>query len=108
MYHHPGPQWPWMVGAACGGKAQDSLPSCTLWGGLLTVLTDSLPRLLLFQLGFFKRAQFKEAKVPQYHAVKIPRQERQLFREEKTGTITKKDWVTNWSGESDGHVPASA
>uniref|UniRef100_A0A6J0SV55 Integrin alpha-7 isoform X1 n=1 Tax=Pogona vitticeps TaxID=103695 RepID=A0A6J0SV55_9SAUR len=63
---------------------------------------------ILWKLGFFKRARYTEAKVPQYHAVKIPRQERQLFREEKTGTITKKDWVTNWSGDSDGHVPVSA
>ncbi|XP_066471185.1 integrin alpha-7 isoform X4 [Tiliqua scincoides] len=63
---------------------------------------------ILWKLGFFKRTHYKEAKVPQYHAVKIPRQERQLFREEKTGTITKKDWVTNWSGDNDGYVPASA
>ncbi|XP_048343564.1 integrin alpha-7 [Sphaerodactylus townsendi] len=63
---------------------------------------------ILWKLGFFKRTRYEEAKVPQYHAVKIPRQERQLFREEKTGTITKKDWVTNWNGNSDGHVPASA
>ncbi|XP_015261390.1 PREDICTED: integrin alpha-7 isoform X2 [Gekko japonicus] len=63
---------------------------------------------ILWKLGFFKRTRYEEAKVPQYHAVKIPRQERQLFREEKTGTITKKDWITNWNGDSDGHVPASA
>ncbi|KAJ7317939.1 hypothetical protein JRQ81_004101, partial [Phrynocephalus forsythii] len=63
---------------------------------------------ILWKLGFFKRARYAEAKVPQYHAVKIPRQERPLFREEKTGTITKKDWVTNWSGDKDGHVPVSA
>uniref|UniRef100_A0A2D4H4L2 Uncharacterized protein n=1 Tax=Micrurus corallinus TaxID=54390 RepID=A0A2D4H4L2_MICCO len=58
-------------------------------------------------LGFFKRARYEKAKLPQYHAIKIPRQERQLFHEEKTGTITKKDWVTSWSGDSDGHVPVS-
>ncbi|XP_044305526.1 integrin alpha-7 isoform X2 [Varanus komodoensis] len=63
---------------------------------------------ILWKLGFFKRARYHEDKVPQYHAVKIPRQDRQLFHEEKTGTITKKDWVTNWSGDSDGHVPVSA
>ncbi|XP_016850467.1 integrin alpha-7 isoform X1 [Anolis carolinensis] len=63
---------------------------------------------ILWKLGFFKRVRYEEAKVPQYHAVKIPRQERQLFREEKTGTITKKDWVTNWSGDNDGYVPVSA
>ncbi|XP_054859419.1 integrin alpha-7 isoform X2 [Eublepharis macularius] len=63
---------------------------------------------ILWKLGFFKRTRYEEAKVPQYHAVKIPRQERQLFREEKTGTISKKDWITHWNGDSDGHVPASA
>ncbi|XP_063149612.1 integrin alpha-7 isoform X1 [Candoia aspera] len=63
---------------------------------------------ILWKLGFFKRAHYEKAKIPQYHAVKIPRQERQLFHEEKTGTITKKDWVTSWSGDSDGHVPLSA
>ncbi|XP_042304579.1 integrin alpha-7 isoform X2 [Sceloporus undulatus] len=63
---------------------------------------------ILWKLGFFKRVRYEEAKVPQYHAVKIPRQDRQLFREEKTGTITKKDWVTNWNGDNDGYVPVSA
>ncbi|XP_034959768.2 integrin alpha-7 isoform X1 [Zootoca vivipara] len=63
---------------------------------------------ILWKLGFFKRTRYHEDKVPQYHAVKIPHQERQLFREEKTGTITKKDWVTNWNAEGDGHVPVSA
>ncbi|XP_058022932.1 integrin alpha-7 isoform X4 [Ahaetulla prasina] len=62
---------------------------------------------ILWKLGFFKRAHYEKAKLPQYHAIKIPRQERQLFHEEKTGTITKKDWVTSWSGDSDGHVPVS-
>uniref|UniRef100_A0A8D0HEU0 Integrin subunit alpha 7 n=1 Tax=Sphenodon punctatus TaxID=8508 RepID=A0A8D0HEU0_SPHPU len=57
---------------------------------------------ILWKLGFFKRARYQESKVPQYHAIKIPRQERQLFREEKSGTITRKDWVTHWSGDSDG------
>ncbi|XP_053158528.1 integrin alpha-7 isoform X3 [Hemicordylus capensis] len=75
---------------------------------LAGILVLSLLVFILWKLGFFKRTHYQEAKVPQYHAVKIPRQERQLFREEKTGTITKKDWVTNWSGDSDGHVPASA
>uniref|UniRef100_A0A8D0LAH6 Integrin subunit alpha 7 n=1 Tax=Sphenodon punctatus TaxID=8508 RepID=A0A8D0LAH6_SPHPU len=63
---------------------------------------------ILWKLGFFKRARYQESKVPQYHAIKIPRQERQLFREEKSGTITRKDWVTHWSGDSDGHTPSSA
>uniref|UniRef100_A0A674K733 Uncharacterized protein n=1 Tax=Terrapene triunguis TaxID=2587831 RepID=A0A674K733_9SAUR len=61
-----------------------------------------------FQVGFFKRSRPQQATVPQYHAIKIPREERQLFREEKTGTIQRKEWVTNWSEGGDSHVPISA
>lgn len=47
--------------------------------------------------------------MPQYHAVKIPREERQQYREEKMGTIQRKEWAVNWSEASDGHVtPSSA
>uniref|UniRef100_A0A6I8PIP9 Integrin subunit alpha 7 n=1 Tax=Ornithorhynchus anatinus TaxID=9258 RepID=A0A6I8PIP9_ORNAN len=57
------------------------------------------------QVGFFKRARRRpEATVPQYHAVKIPREDRQLFKEEKTGTIQRKDWSTNWGEGTDGHL----
>uniref|UniRef100_K7F4Y5 Integrin subunit alpha 7 n=1 Tax=Pelodiscus sinensis TaxID=13735 RepID=K7F4Y5_PELSI len=63
---------------------------------------------ILWKLGFFKRTRYQPAAVPQYHAVKIPREERQQFHEEKTGTIQKKEWVTDWSEGSDGHVPISA
>ncbi|XP_074917347.1 integrin alpha-7 [Chelonoidis abingdonii] len=59
------------------------------------------------EVGFFKHPRHQQAAVPQYHAIKIPREERQLFREEKTGAIQKKEWVTNWSEGSDGHVPIS-
>ena len=48
--------------------------------------------LLFFQMGFFKRARYPEATVPQYHAVKIPREDRQQFKEEKTGTILRNNW----------------
>uniref|UniRef100_A0A7N5KFZ2 Integrin subunit alpha 7 n=1 Tax=Ailuropoda melanoleuca TaxID=9646 RepID=A0A7N5KFZ2_AILME len=43
-------------------------------------------------MGFFKRARYPEATVPQYHAVKIPREDRQQFKEEKTGTILRNNW----------------
>ncbi|KAJ8358957.1 hypothetical protein SKAU_G00154820 [Synaphobranchus kaupii] len=46
--------------------------------------------------GFFRRAQYIDT-VPQYHAVKIPRQDRSQFQDEKTGTPHKKEWVTHWS-----------
>lgn len=47
---------------------------------------------VFLQMGFFKRAQYPEATVPQYHAVKIPREDRQQFKEEKTGTILRSNW----------------
>nr|XP_042713304.1 integrin alpha-7 isoform X6 [Chrysemys picta bellii] len=62
---------------------------------------------VLWKVGFFKRSRPQQAVVPQYHAIKIPREERQLFREEKTGTIQRKEWVTNWSEGGDSHVPIS-
>lgn len=47
--------------------------------------------------------------MPQYHAVKIPREERQQFREEKMGTIQRKEWAANLSKANDSHVaPSSA
>ncbi|KAJ3602840.1 hypothetical protein NHX12_030585 [Muraenolepis orangiensis] len=48
------------------------------------------------QCGFFRRAHYKD-KVPQYHAVKIPRQDRPQFSTEKPGPVQKKDWTTHWS-----------
>ncbi|XP_078545298.1 integrin alpha-7 isoform X1 [Lissotriton helveticus] len=74
---------------------------------LAGILVLALLVLILWKLGFFKRTRYEDDKVPKYNAVKIPREERQLFKEEKTGTIHKKDWVTNWS-ENDGTVQSSA
>nr|XP_021515830.1 integrin alpha-7 isoform X8 [Meriones unguiculatus] len=77
------------------------------WVILLAVLAGllvlALLVLLLWKLGFFKRAKHPEAVVPQYHAVKIPREDRQQFKEEKTGTIQRSNWGTSqWEG-SDAH-----
>lgn len=59
--------------------------------------------LVSLQLGFFKRAKHPEATVPQYHAVKILREDRQQFKEEKTGTIQRSNWGNSqWEG-SDAH-----
>ncbi|XP_038608898.1 LOW QUALITY PROTEIN: integrin alpha-7 [Tachyglossus aculeatus] len=79
------------------------------WVILLAVLAGllvlSLLVLAMWKVGFFKRARRRpEAVVPQYHAVKIPREDRQLFKEEKTGTIQRKDWSTNWGEGTDGHL----
>lgn len=86
-----------------------SWPCAALWpscgpDAVAVVLTRCSP-----QLGFFRRARYVPPAVPQYHAVKIPREERQQFREEKMGTIQRKEWAVNWSEPSDGHVtPSSA
>uniref|UniRef100_A0A663F001 Integrin subunit alpha 7 n=1 Tax=Aquila chrysaetos chrysaetos TaxID=223781 RepID=A0A663F001_AQUCH len=83
------------------------------WVILLAVLAGILVLALLvfilWKLGFFRRARYAPPAVPQYHAVKIPREERQQFREEKTGTIQRKEWAANLSEANDGHVaPSSA
>uniref|UniRef100_A0A667ZLE4 Integrin subunit alpha 7 n=1 Tax=Myripristis murdjan TaxID=586833 RepID=A0A667ZLE4_9TELE len=59
-------------------------------------LSSLLLSFFLGQCGFFRRAQYKD-KVPQYHAVKIPRQDRPQFQTEKSGVIHKKEWATHWS-----------
>lgn len=81
------------VGTFCPGDGGDKALYCA--GHLLqgpqphTLLTLGLMSL---QMGFFKRARYPEATVPQYHAVKIPREDRQQFKEEKTGTILRNNW----------------
>uniref|UniRef100_A0A8C2N9U8 Integrin alpha-2 domain-containing protein n=1 Tax=Capra hircus TaxID=9925 RepID=A0A8C2N9U8_CAPHI len=66
------------------------------WVILLAVLAGllvlALLVLLMWKMGFFKRARYPEATIPQYHAVKIPREDRQQFKEEKTGTILRNNW----------------
>ncbi|KAJ8259545.1 hypothetical protein GJAV_G00170680 [Gymnothorax javanicus] len=70
------------------------------WIILIAVLAGMLVLALLvcilWKCGFFRRAQYKD-NVPKYHAVKIPRQDRPQFQDEKTGTPQKKEWVTHWS-----------
>ncbi|XP_066564388.1 integrin alpha-7 isoform X2 [Amia ocellicauda] len=63
---------------------------------LAGILVLALLVCLLWKCGFFRRAQHKDT-VPQYHAVKIPRQDRPQFKDEKTGTLQKKEWATHWS-----------
>lgn len=53
----------------------------------------------LQQCGFFQRAHYKD-KLPQYHAVKIPREDRPQFQNEKSGVVNKKEWATHWSDGS--------
>ncbi|XP_054446961.1 integrin alpha-7 isoform X2 [Pteronotus mesoamericanus] len=77
------------------------------WVILLAVLAGllvlALLVLLMWKMGFFKRARYPEATVPQYHAVKIPREDRQQFKEEKTGTILRNNWGSPRREGSDAH-----
>lgn len=41
--------------------------------------------------------------MPQYHAVKIPREDRQQFKEEKTGTILRNNWSSPRREAPDAH-----
>ncbi|XP_056130002.1 integrin alpha-7 [Lampris incognitus] len=63
---------------------------------LAGILLLTLLVCLLWKCGFFRRAQYKD-KVPQYHAVKIPRQDRPQFQTEKSSGVQKKEWATHWS-----------
>ncbi|XP_034440879.1 integrin alpha-7 isoform X1 [Hippoglossus hippoglossus] len=63
---------------------------------LAGILLLTLLVCLLWKCGFFRRAHYKE-KLPQYHAVKIPREDRPQFQTEKSGVVHKKEWSTHWS-----------
>uniref|UniRef100_A0A4W4G4C6 Integrin alpha-2 domain-containing protein n=1 Tax=Electrophorus electricus TaxID=8005 RepID=A0A4W4G4C6_ELEEL len=63
---------------------------------LAGILVLALLVCILWKCGFFQRAHYKD-KVPQYHAVKIPRQERSQFQDKKSIILHKKEWVTHWS-----------
>uniref|UniRef100_W5LR93 Integrin subunit alpha 7 n=1 Tax=Astyanax mexicanus TaxID=7994 RepID=W5LR93_ASTMX len=66
---------------------------------LAGVLVLALLVCILWKCGFFRRAQYKD-KVPQYHAVKIPRQERSQFQDNKSTVLHKKEWATHWTDVS--------
>uniref|UniRef100_A0AAY4CJY9 Integrin alpha-2 domain-containing protein n=1 Tax=Denticeps clupeoides TaxID=299321 RepID=A0AAY4CJY9_9TELE len=63
---------------------------------LAGILVLALLVCILWKCGFFRRAQYTD-KVPQYHAVKIPRQDRPQFQDEKSVILHKKEWATHWS-----------
>lgn len=67
-------------------------PCSSSWSGLASL-----------QMGFFKRAKHPEVTLPQYHAVKIPREDRQQFKEEKTGTILRSNWGSPRRESPDAH-----
>ncbi|XP_015258259.1 PREDICTED: integrin alpha-7 isoform X1 [Cyprinodon variegatus] len=63
---------------------------------LAGILLLTLLVCLLWKCGFFRRATYKD-KLPQYHAVKIPRELRPQFQTEKSESVQKKEWATHWS-----------
>ncbi|XP_047204233.1 integrin alpha-7 isoform X4 [Girardinichthys multiradiatus] len=63
---------------------------------LAGILLLTLLVCILWKCGFFRRAHYKD-KLPQYHAVKIPRELRPQFQTEKSGRVHKKEWATHWS-----------
>ncbi|XP_008318825.1 integrin alpha-7 isoform X2 [Cynoglossus semilaevis] len=63
---------------------------------LAGILLLTLLVCILWKCGFFRRAHYKD-KLPQYHAVKIPREDRPQFQTEKSGVVHKKEWATHWS-----------
>uniref|UniRef100_A0A8C6LC35 Integrin subunit alpha 7 n=1 Tax=Nothobranchius furzeri TaxID=105023 RepID=A0A8C6LC35_NOTFU len=63
---------------------------------LAGILLLTLLVCLLWKCGFFQRGHHKD-KLPQYHAVKIPRELRPQFQTEKSGCVHKKEWATHWS-----------
>ncbi|XP_051271456.1 integrin alpha-7 isoform X3 [Dicentrarchus labrax] len=63
---------------------------------LAGILLLTLLVCILWKCGFFQRAHYKD-KLPQYHAVKIPREDRPQFQTEKSGVVHKKEWATHWS-----------
>ncbi|XP_032368683.1 integrin alpha-7 isoform X3 [Etheostoma spectabile] len=62
---------------------------------LAGILLLTLLVCILWKCGFFQRAHYKD-KLPQYHAVKIPREDRPQFQTEKSGVVYKKEWATHW------------
>ncbi|XP_040059962.2 integrin alpha-7 isoform X2 [Gasterosteus aculeatus] len=63
---------------------------------LAGILLLTLLVCILWKCGFFQRAHYKD-KLPQHHAVKIPREDRPQFHPEKSGVPHKKEWATHWS-----------
>uniref|UniRef100_A0A8B9JB81 Integrin alpha-2 domain-containing protein n=1 Tax=Astyanax mexicanus TaxID=7994 RepID=A0A8B9JB81_ASTMX len=94
------PQVPVMIYPEHGLSDQYWIPWWIILIAILAgVLVLALLVCILWKCGFFRRAQYKD-KVPQYHAVKIPRQERSQFQDNKSTVLHKKEWATHWTDVS--------
>ncbi|XP_072903316.1 integrin alpha-6-like isoform X1 [Hemitrygon akajei] len=63
---------------------------------LFGILLLALLIFLLWKCGFFKRSHYED-NVPKYHAVRIRKEERQPFEDEKLSKKQdKKQWMTTW------------
>ncbi|KAM5279999.1 integrin alpha-6 isoform 3-T3 [Ctenodactylus gundi] len=51
---------------------------------------------LLWKCGFFKRSRYDDS-VPQYHAVRIRKEEREIKDEKHNDNLEKKQWITKWN-----------
>ncbi|XP_075685574.1 integrin alpha-6 isoform X1 [Rhinoderma darwinii] len=65
----------------------------SILGGILLL---ALLVFILWKLGFFKRSRYDDS-VPRYHAIRIPKEERQFKDGKLKQDSEKKQWVTNWN-----------
>uniref|UniRef100_A0A8C0HEI3 Integrin subunit alpha 6 n=1 Tax=Chelonoidis abingdonii TaxID=106734 RepID=A0A8C0HEI3_CHEAB len=63
---------------------------------LAGILMLALLVFLLWKCGFFQRSRYDDS-VPQYHAVKIRKEERQIKDGKHKENLEKKEWITKWN-----------
>ncbi|XP_072274437.1 integrin alpha-6 isoform X1 [Pyxicephalus adspersus] len=81
-------------------KRQMQYTGVPWWIILLAILSGilllALVVFILWKCEFFKRSRYDDS-VPRYHAVRIPKEERQFKDGKLKQNSEKKQWVTNWS-----------